>query len=162
VSTLRLDAGWWSDLLRKVTRRTHNGQDAEDLLHSAFLRLEQWRQSGTVHNPAGFMMRTAYNLNIDLHRRSQLISEHDWETACAELADSAPLQDELVLNQARLRRVKDGLDRLSPRTREVYLMHRIEELKYREIAARLGISQSAVEKHIAKAALFLAEWTRGW
>lgn len=41
-------------------------------------------------------------------------------------------------------------------------MHRIEEMKYREIAQALGISQSAVEKHIARAALFLAEWTEGW
>jgi RNA polymerase sigma-70 factor (ECF subfamily) len=41
-------------------------------------------------------------------------------------------------------------------------MHRLENLKYREIAQRLGISQSAVEKHIARAALFLTEWTEGW
>ncbi len=38
-------------------------------------------------------------------------------------------------------------------------MHRLDDMKYREIAERLGISQSAVEKHIAKAALFLTEWT---
>jgi RNA polymerase sigma-70 factor (ECF subfamily) len=36
-------------------------------------------------------------------------------------------------------------------------MHRIEGLKYREIAARFGITVSAVEKHVAKAALSLAE-----
>jgi len=39
-------------------------------------------------------------------------------------------------------------------------MHRLDNLKYHEIASRLGISQSAVEKHIAKAVLFLTEWTR--
>jgi DNA-binding NarL/FixJ family response regulator len=49
----------------------------------------------------------------------------------------------------------------SPRTREVFLMHRIEGLRCREIASRLGISQRSVEKHIARAALFLAEWTGG-
>ena len=64
--------------------------------------------------------------------------------------------------RVRLERVREGLSRLTPRTREIFLMHRLDEMKYREIAERLGISQSAVEKHIAKAALFLAEWAEGW
>ena len=41
-------------------------------------------------------------------------------------------------------------------------MHRWHEMRYQEIAQRLGISVSAVEKHIAKAMLFLSEWTEGW
>jgi RNA polymerase sigma-70 factor (ECF subfamily) len=41
-------------------------------------------------------------------------------------------------------------------------MHRLDGLKYRVIAERMGLSQSAVEKHIAKAALFLTEWVEGW
>ena len=64
--------------------------------------------------------------------------------------------------RVRLERVREGISRLTPRTREVFLMHRLDDMKYREIAERLGISQSAVEKHIAKAALFLTEWTEGW
>jgi RNA polymerase sigma-70 factor (ECF subfamily) len=41
-------------------------------------------------------------------------------------------------------------------------MHRLQGLKYREIAVHFGISQSAVEKHIAKAALFLSQWAQEW
>ena len=84
------------------------------------------------------------------------------EDRAADIASDAPLQDEVITARARLERVKEGLAKLTPRTREVFLMHRIEEMKYREIAQALGISQSAVEKHIARAALFLAEWTEGW
>ena len=43
------------------------------------------------------------------------------------------------------------------RTRASFVMHRIDGLKYREIAERLGISQSAVEKHIARATVVLSE-----
>jgi RNA polymerase sigma-70 factor (ECF subfamily) len=81
---------------------------------------------------------------------------------CRDMEDHAPLQDEVLAARRRLARVQEGLKRLTPRTREVFLMHRLDGLKYREVAERLGISQSAVEKHIAKAALFLTEWTEGF
>jgi DNA-directed RNA polymerase specialized sigma24 family protein len=38
------------------------------------------------------------------------------------------------------------------------LLQRIEGFSHAQIAARLGITVSAVEKHIAKAALFLSDW----
>ena len=41
-------------------------------------------------------------------------------------------------------------------------MHRLENRKYGEIADKLGISKSAVEKHVAKATLFLIKWSKGW
>lgn len=53
--------------------------------------------------------------------------------------------------------MNDALEQLPERTRTIFLLHRIEGRKYREIAETIGISQSAVEKHIARAALFLAE-----
>jgi RNA polymerase sigma-70 factor (ECF subfamily) len=45
---------------------------------------------------------------------------------------------------------------LPPRTREVFLMHRVEELGYKAIAARLGISVRTVEWHVAEAVARLA------
>jgi RNA polymerase sigma-70 factor (ECF subfamily) len=144
-----------------VTRRTRGDSDAEDLLQSAYLRLERYRADHDVSNPAAFLVHAAHNIGIDSHRHRQL-----WD-ACAlsdvpELADDTPLQDEVMAARARLARVREGLAKLPPRTREIFLMHRVQGAKYREIAERIGISQSAVEKHIAKAALFLTEWTQGW
>ena len=40
---------------------------------------------------------------------------------------------------------------LSPRTKDIFLMHRLYDMSYAQIAAHLGISVSAVEKHIASA-----------
>jgi RNA polymerase sigma-70 factor (ECF subfamily) len=54
------------------------------------------------------------------------------------------------------------LSQVHPRTREIFLLYRVKEMKQREIAAHLRISVSAVEKHIAKAAPFLLEWMEGW
>jgi RNA polymerase sigma factor (sigma-70 family) len=156
-----IDRESWRELLKRVSRRAHGRNDAEDLLHAAWLRLERYRTQHTVDNAQAFLVRTAVNLGIDGMRHEQILRQAG-DGNMAEIASDAPLQDEVIVARARLERVKEGLAKLTPRTREVFLMHRIDGLKYREIAQTLGISQSAVEKHIARAALFLAEWTEGW
>lgn len=153
----------WRAMVRRVARATRRPDSAEDLLHSAFLRLEEYRSRHAVENPAAFMVRVAVNMSIDDRRHERVRAEipesiHD----LIDLSDDRPLHDEVLTARERLERVRAGLAELSPRTREIFLMHRIEGLKYREIAARLDISVSAVEKHVAKAALFLAEWIEGW
>lgn len=156
-----IDRSLWRQLLRRIARRA-GAQDAEDLLHAAFLRLERYRQAHQVDNPAAFLVRTAVNLGIDQQRHESHTIGQPVETVAADFSDPGPLQDEVNLARIRLKRVREGLDRLPPRTRQIFLMHRLEGLKYREIAQQLGVSQSAVEKQIAKAALFLGEWTEGW
>lgn len=161
MSGQQTERAYWTRLLKLVTRHTRGRVDAEDLLHSAYIRLEQYRTDHVVDNPSAFLVRTAANMAIDIHRHEKL-----WEPGDTgrdvQLPDNAPLQDEVIAARARLSRVKEGLAKLPPRTREIFLMHRLRGLKYREIAVHFGISQSAVEKHIAKAVLFLAEWTQDW
>ena len=157
------DGRWWRGVLDRVVRATRGSSSAEDYLHTAFLRLEEYRRSNEVQNPAGFLVRTAVNIAADEARRpSSRNADPRPVEDLIEIADSEPLADEVFAARTRLERVKAGLAQLSPRTREIFLMHRVEGLKYREIAAELGITVSAVEKHVAKAALFLAEWVEGW
>ncbi len=150
----------WSRLIREVRIRTRGRSDPEELLHAAYLRLVRYRTQHTVENIGAFLVRTAVNIGVDNYRHDRFIADIAPENA--GICENSPLQDEVLAARARLERVREGLSRLSPRTREVFLMHRLEDMKYREIAERLGISQSAVEKHIAKAALFLTTWTEGW
>lgn len=91
-------------------------------------------------------------------------------TSCATICSKSslcfdcpgPLPDKVLEDRDRLNRLNAGLEQLDPRTREIFLLYRVEELKQREIAKLLKISVSAVEKHIARAAPFLVAWMRGW
>jgi RNA polymerase sigma-70 factor (ECF subfamily) len=147
-------------MIREVRLRTRGRSDAEELLHAAYLRLLRYRARHAVEIVAAFLVRTAVNIGVDTYRHDRFIADvaPDDVGAC----ENSPLQDEVLASRVRLERVREGLSRLTPRTREIFLMHRLDDMKYREIAERLGISQSAVEKHIAKAALFLTAWTEGW
>jgi RNA polymerase sigma-70 factor (ECF subfamily) len=59
-------------------------------------------------------------------------------------------EDELDMQQ-RVQNLADALAALPPRCREVFLLHRMENLTYSQIATHCGISVSTVEKHIARA-----------
>jgi len=155
---LRHDLAAWRALVGRVARATRRPADAEDLLHSAFLRLEEYRSRHAVENPVAFVVRVAVNLAVDERRHKRVRAEvpesiHD----LVDVWDQRPLEDEVLAARERLQRVDVALGQLGPRTRAIFLMHRVEGLKYREIAARFGITVSAVEKHVAKAALYLAE-----
>jgi RNA polymerase sigma-70 factor (ECF subfamily) len=160
MSDISVNRQAWNRLIREVRSRTRGRADAEDLLHAAYLRLMRYRAQHAVENVAAFLVRTAVNIGVDNYRHDRFTAEVKPDDV--GICENSPLQDEVLAARARLERVREGLSRLTPRTREIFLMHRLDDMKYREIAERLGISQSAVEKHIAKAALFLTEWAEGW
>lgn len=146
--------------LRKLLRsRGRSADDTDDLIQEAFLRLQMYRREHEVREPEAFLVRTTLNLSINAVRQRLGRGVHvSHELEAAPLIDPRPSPDEVVVAQERLRHLRMGLESLNPRTREVLLLHRIEGYSQGQIAARLGITVSAVEKHIAKAALFLTEW----
>lgn len=150
----------WGRLRTQVSRASRR-DDAEDLLHDAWVGLAT--RGTAARNPAALLKTAATNRGRDAFRRERRTGEMVPADSMADtLADIAPLQDEVLIARHRLERLRQGVERLKPRTREVLLMHRLEGLKYREIAATLGISQSAVEKHIAQGMASLSEWMEDW
>ena len=145
--------------LRNVLRRNgRSDQEAEDLIQDAFVRLECYRRDHEVDHPEAFLVRTVVNLSVDAHRASR--SRPETETLVEEtiVIDTTPRPDEVCMARERLDRLSAGLDALSPKTREIFLAHRLEGLGQVEIARQHRLSVSSVEKHIAKAVLFLTEW----
>lgn len=53
--------------------------------------------------------------------------------------------------------MREALDAVSRRTRDVFFMHRLDGLSYAEIARRLGVSVSAIEKQMASALVAIAD-----
>lgn len=149
----------WTGLVRRIAKASGRRQDAEDLLHAAFLRLDAYERKAEVRSLQAFLIRAASNLARDGDRQRRMRAECPMDAAPLQaLSDDCPLQHEAFEARERLDRVMAALDTLGPKTRDIFLMHRLDGLKYREIAAQRGITVSAVEKHIAKAVLFLTDW----
>lgn len=144
--------------LRQQIARITGRADAEDLLQEALVRTLD-RGTDTVCNLEAFLVRSARNQACDDARRARHPATPAALDANAfQVGGPRTLPDEHAEMRQRLARVRSGIERLPARTREIFLMHRLDGMKYREIAAALGISQSAVEKHIARAAADIPLW----
>ncbi len=144
-----------------LMRRGRSRQDADDLVQEAFLKLATAEQVQTVNKPEAFLMRAALNLSLDAYR----ISKNHGEQVLLEdvvLFATTPSTEDAVLARERTARLSVCLAELDPKTLRIFLAHRIEGMSYVEIARANSISVSAVEKHIAKAALLLTRSMEGW
>ncbi len=146
------------DLVRSLRRFTRDTDIAEDCFQTAYVRLEEYRRTNEVISDVRFLARAARNVAIDEARKNRV------RVGCAgevrsliEDAHGAQLlQDEVLVVRERLTSARAVLDALPERTRTIFMMHRFTRTRYRDIAEQFGISVSAVEKHIAKAAQALA------
>lgn len=132
-------------------------EDAEDLVQEAMLRLHAYTKAGgEVRDEESFLLRTAVNLSIDIRRHAHADLYSDEPPENHEILDLKPLPDEVFAARERLMKMKGALDRVSVRTREIFFMHRLQGFSHAEIAEKLRITKSAVEKHVASAVTILA------
>lgn len=144
----------WRDLVRFLTRRLKCEATAEDLAQDAYLRMLQSAQP--IVNARAFLFHVGANLANNHRRlerrRAELRAEiHDLLSGSCEEA----LGERNAMAAERLRVIAAVLPTLPDRTREILLLSRLEGLSSREIGRRLGISGTAVEKHLQKALLRL-------
>lgn len=157
-------------LMAYFLRHVHDRFEAEDLTQHVFLKLHQHRTTDGINNANAFIFRIASNLLKDRHRRlvsrgrEESISHYGDDYLDAVSNSSLPhalvenlTPERALLGKEELNRVISALEELGPRGQQVFLLYRIEKMKQAEIARQLGISISAVEKHIVKSLVHLAK-----
>jgi RNA polymerase sigma factor (sigma-70 family) len=141
-------------LRRFIRARVDNQHDAEDVIQEAYLRVLRYSAEHEVQSRERLLFSAARNLAIDSRRRRKVREKKAAD--CAVLAAGHwPASDEVVDARERLRHVEAAIALLPVRCREVFLLHRIDGMSYSQIAKSIGISVSAVEKHIARACLHI-------
>lgn len=138
-------------LLRFFARRTVR-QDAGDLVQESFARLAdmQSRTAEEIERPEAYLSRIAANLLRDRAKSAlrRSLANH-------VSADDLPLagHDPVASLEARdqIQRLQEALAGLAPKTREIFLAHRLDGLPYKEIAGQTGLSPKGVEWHMSKA-----------
>ena len=141
-----------SVLVRWLARLVRCEETAEDLAQESYLRVAGAGGEQIITHPRAFLFRTARNLALDhLRKMRTRIGTAEPLDEAIDLPCPQPSVERTLLDRQRIALFKQALETLPARCREVFLLHRVHHCKYGEIARRLGISESAVEKHIMRA-----------
>lgn len=156
-------------LLAFFKRRGESQWDAEDLAQEVFLRLIPTMGSHDVRKRDAFIFQIATNLLRDRSRRRAARRESyhvsvDFRPQSDDPPSTQPppvaidelTPERIALSQEQVDQMLLALDELSERSRSIFLMFKLKGMKQKDIAEMLGISVSAVEKHIIKALCHLA------
>ena len=133
-------------LLAYALRYTGDRALAEEVVQEAFMRLHT--QFDSVEKPRPWLYRTVHNLALNQRRtagRTVSLEPADGERESAtDPADSALLPDEQIIQLEAIGLVRISLAALDPRSRELVRLKFTEELSYKDIAARTGLTTGNV------------------
>jgi RNA polymerase sigma factor (sigma-70 family) len=125
--------------------------EVHDLVHEVFRRLIGATSSAvSVRQPEAYLHRVATNLLRDRGRSPSYRLENQ----------PVPLDEDLIAGpdphlelerRDSIARIDAALATVKPKTREIFMLHRLDGLSYAEIATIKGMSVKGVEKQIAKA-----------
>jgi len=144
-------------LERYLRRNWRDADEIADLRQEVYARVFDACALSQPDSAQAFVLSTARNLLIDRARRDQVV---DIETF-ADMNELAPTIDDLsperhLSARSELRLLQRALNLLPDRCREALELRKIEGLSQREVAARMGISEDTVEKHLSKGVRALA------
>ncbi|EMK3529597.1 sigma-70 family RNA polymerase sigma factor [Pseudomonas aeruginosa] len=154
---------FYPGLLRFMTKRLRNKDHAADIVHEAFSRFIEMANDDVRANPKKskqFLYTTAVNASIDDLRKTKIRragrdEEFDLADACEEreLYHLQPPHD-CVYKMERVELLQKVLDELPVKTRQVFLMRKLDDMTHVEISNKLGMSTDMVAKHIINAMKF--------
>lgn len=155
----RLFRAWYPRLAAYAVTLTGNRDAAEDVVQEVFIavwgRRTEFPEAGAIPT---YLHRAVRNRALNHLRqqgtRGRWLAAQDPDPALPPVAESALIGEETA------RRIQAALAALAPRTREVFLLSRDQQLTYPAIAETLGISVKTVETLMSRALRALREALR--
>lgn len=137
--------------LKKFIRRLcANDADVDDIAQEAFVNAMDAEASREIESPKAYLYQVARNLAIRTHRKkSREIIDYVESLQLEQEASPQPSVEDHVISRERLGALCDAISTLPPSCRRVFVMRKVYGYSHKEIASRLGISTSTVEKHLA-------------
>ncbi len=138
-------------LLRLLRARLGTEEEAEEAVQDLWLRLESTR-AGPIAEPVAYLFRMANNLATDRRRAGMRRGalETAWHAILPQ-GDEHPDAERTAIARDWLAHVETTIAAMPDRMREAYRLFRLEGLAQRDIARRMTISVSAVEKLLQRA-----------
>lgn len=148
----KLYDNYFDDVRRFIYYRSGNQDIATDITQECFMRLWEKQLLPDKNKEKALLFKIANDMFISSYRK--LTKERDFKQKIEfDLIDASP-EDELQYKELK-GKYEIALSKLTEKQRTVFLLSRIDGLKYKEIAEHLNISVKAVEKRMKYALDYL-------
>lgn len=132
-----------------------NNKDAEEVTQEVFVALWQNREKINVKTSfSAYIYGIARNNIFNIYRKSFYLQAYTEYLASSDKSMEFVTEDQVIFNELNVF-LNNTIEKLPPKRKEVFMLSRNEGLTYREIAARLKISENTVDVQIRKALEFI-------
>ncbi len=139
------------ELIYYTTRITACRDTAEDIIQESFIILSHEVKQQHIENPRAYLFRVAKNLAFDHLKHKRVTDSYTQaQSAILESTIEATSIEEIMADGENIELMKQVINELPPRCRDTFILNKLHEMSYSEVAQYTGISESGVEKHIMK------------
>jgi RNA polymerase sigma factor (sigma-70 family) len=141
-----------------LRRRRLQGLEVDDIIQETYSRLISADSVAHVVDAKSYTFQIASSVVIDHLRRMKVVSIASVpDLEAMEIRSEDPSPERQAIDRAELHRLAAAIADLPVRVREVFTLRRIEGLSQRQVAERMGISESTVEKHMSRGFLIMLD-----
>jgi RNA polymerase sigma-70 factor (ECF subfamily) len=129
--------------------------EAEDIVQQVFISIWEKRSEIEIHTSfRGLLYRSVYNACLNRIKHNTVRRSYEKEV---QLTTSSSFTHEDIKQKELQKRIDDALNSLPDQCGRIFRMSRFEEMKYQEIADKLGLSVKTVENQMGKALRIMRE-----
>lgn len=148
---------------RLLSRFFTRAEDVDDIAQETFLRAFAAEADQDVRAPRAFLYRIARNLALNEKARlASTTTDYMEDSSHPDVLGSSDqvTGEDQVYSRQKMAIFAEAVSSLPAQCRHVFLLRKVHGLSQNEVAVRLGISPSTVEKHVASGLLRTAEYLR--
>ncbi|HEY4317899.1 MAG TPA: RNA polymerase sigma factor [Herbaspirillum sp.] len=152
----------YDDLKRRLTLQLGSADMAGEALQETWVRLESSKDSvDTVQYPLSYVMRMATNAALDrIRAERRFLGSDEVEQVFEALADAAPGPAQVVEARSEMQKLSAVIEEMPARRRRILILIRVDDMPRQEVADRLGISLSLVDRELKCAHEYVVERMR--
>lgn len=142
-----------------LQRRRGVDVDVDDVIQETYAVLAARGTVDDIRHPRAYLFQVARSIVVRHVRRARIVSIQAVEDLEGfDPADEGASPEQSAIDRDELRRLAQAIAAMPGQMRQAFILRRVHGLSQREIAARMRLSESTVEKHIGRGLKFLIDW----
>ncbi len=141
---------YYSELCSYIYSLSRDKQLTEDIVQNVMLKIWKNREKLNINTSIkNYLYKSCYYELVDNYKRNKKELNYLQQVQNEVLEIFSEEEEDFIKKQ--IKKVQAEVDKLPPKCKEVFVLNKIEGLKYREVADQLGVSVKTVEAQLSKA-----------